>query len=113
MNQCFGTNKRIKTKTEFDQVINNSKKIYSHYFVTFIRDSAAGSSRVGVICSKKSIKLAVGRNRVKRVVREWFRLSQEEFDNKDMVFIVKRTANKASHEELWRCLKYVKNKSQQ
>jgi ribonuclease P protein component len=56
-------------------------------------------SRLGVVVGKKNIPTAVGRNRVKRLVRETFR--QTEFPIAlDIIFLARKDADKLSRTEL-------------
>jgi ribonuclease P protein component len=61
-------------------------------------------SRLGVVVGKKNIPTAVGRNRVKRLVRETFR--QTEFPIAlDIIFLARKDADKLSRTELSLLLK--------
>lgn len=51
------------------------------------RCNALGYPRLGLAISRKAAKLAVERNRIKRVVRESFRLHQGELGGVDIVVI--------------------------
>lgn len=42
-------------------------------------------ARLGLIVSKRHIATAVGRNRVKRLLREWFRQRQSELTGLDII----------------------------
>lgn len=54
------------------------------------RPNQMNHARLGVIVSKKTAGRAVVRNRLKRWVREYFRLSQEKVAGLDIVVVVKR-----------------------
>jgi len=49
--------------------------------------------RLGMIVPKKVIHTAVGRNRVKRLLREWFRLSQCDLGGLDLIARLKTRGN--------------------
>lgn len=49
--------------------------------------------RLGMIVPKKVIRTAVGRNRVKRLLREWFRLGQTDFPGIDVIARLKAPGN--------------------
>jgi len=68
-------------------------------------------SRLGIIVAKKNVKLAVQRNRIKRLLRESFRCKRESIPNIDIVVLAKKSVDKlnntACSEELdylWRKL---------
>lgn len=62
---------------------------------------ALGSSaRVGMAISRKVAPLAVARNRIKRQVRESFRLRRSDLPPLDFVVMAKHTARNAAAEEL-------------
>lgn len=48
--------------------------------------------RLGMIVPKKILRTAVARNRVKRLLREWFRLRQDEMGGLDLVARLRGTA---------------------
>lgn len=58
------------------------------------------SARLGFIVSKKRVKLAVQRNRIKRCLRETFRQVQHELPSFDVVFLAKSHLAELSNEEL-------------
>jgi ribonuclease P protein component len=49
--------------------------------------------RLGMIVPKKVIRTAVGRNRVKRLLREWFRLGQADIAGLDVIARLKSRGN--------------------
>ncbi len=50
-------------------------------------------ARLGMIVPKKVIRTAVGRNRVKRLLREWFRLGQGDIAGLDVIARLKSRGN--------------------
>lgn len=54
------------------------------------RENELGYARLGVVVGKKQEKTAVGRNRVKRLIRESFRYHQELLVGLDLVVLVRR-----------------------
>ena len=58
-------------------------------------------ARLGLAISKKRIKTAVARNRLKRLVRDSFRRHQNDLENIDIVVIGHATAAEASNQEIF------------
>lgn len=71
---AFTKSRRLLNSSDFQPVFDNAPFRASHkYFLILARPSATDTSRLGLVIAKKNIKLAVDRNRVKRLVRECFR----------------------------------------
>jgi ribonuclease P protein component len=51
--------------------------------------SKSGDSRLGFVISKKHVKHAVQRNRIKRIIRESFRLNQHQMADNDFVILAR------------------------
>ncbi|WP_302552578.1 ribonuclease P protein component [uncultured Bilophila sp.] len=67
---------RLLRRPDFTLCYDEGRRFYSKHFVVFVRFRASGDPwRVGMAVTKK-IGTAVMRNRVKRVLRECFRLHQ-------------------------------------
>lgn len=71
-------------------VYKNGTAVRGHYFtLKFVRNSRRKSPRVAVVVSKKVMKSAVGRNRIRRRVYELFRLELDSLKQQsDIVCIV-------------------------
>jgi ribonuclease P protein component len=54
-------------------------------FVFYYERRAAGPPRLGIIISRKHAAAAVERNRIKRCIREAFRLEQQSLDALDLL----------------------------
>jgi ribonuclease P protein component len=96
---------------EFDRVFKQSVRSSDQYFTVLARPSERAYPRLGLAISKKRVRLAVGRNRLKRLIRETFRLS-ERSTCADYVVMAGSKAAKASNTELlialekhWKILK--------
>ncbi|MFT5358758.1 MAG: ribonuclease P protein component [Polyangiales bacterium] len=85
---------RVRRRSAFRRIQSGGRRVHTQHFVLIQRASEAGRRRLGITVTKK-IGNAVARNRVKRVVREAFRLHRELFTpDVDIVFIAKRGAPK-------------------
>lgn len=60
------------------------------YFLVLASRTRLGNPRLGLVIGKKNIRKAVCRNRVKRVVRETFRHSQNNLDSLDIIFLARK-----------------------
>ena len=68
------------------------------------RWNTLGHSRLGLVVSKKNVKLAVDRNRFKRLVRESVRLRQDQLPGVDIVVLARRGVQDMDNDALYRQL---------
>ncbi|SDK87864.1 ribonuclease P protein component [Maridesulfovibrio ferrireducens] len=83
---------RLLRKPDFDHCYEQGKKHYTKSFILFVlcHGSGPGGVRLGLTVSRKAGP-AVVRNRIKRVMREFFRLYQNQFQFRaDIIFVPKR-----------------------
>ena len=69
----FSRHSRLLRPAEFKQVFQQPVRSGDHCFRVFARSNGMQYHRLGMAVSKKACSKAVGRNRIKRVVRENFR----------------------------------------
>jgi len=66
---------KILDRSEFVKLSRYGKKLQDHYFVVVFMPGKSGCPRLGITVSRR-VGNAVERNRLKRLIREWFRLNK-------------------------------------
>jgi ribonuclease P protein component len=85
--------KIIKTD-EFSSVFNFRKRISSQHLAIHYQPNIQQRARLGLVVGKKMAKLAVHRNYMRRVLREFFRTHQHEICHADLVIRVQKKFSK-------------------
>jgi len=84
----FPRQSRLLTAGDFRSVFDKAEiKISNRNFLLLARRNNLQTARIGFVLSKKNIKLAVDRNRIKRLTRESFRLQHKSIPSVDIVFL--------------------------
>jgi ribonuclease P protein component len=91
---------RLLTPGQFQSVFSNPSRFSSHHFTVLIKPNSLEHPRLGFAVAKKRIKLAVQRNRIKRLARQSFRLNQHNLPDIDIVFMAKSGADELDNQEL-------------
>ncbi len=81
----FPSEFRLKKKADFKRVYESGTKRVGRYFTMFVLPTEK-EGRIGIVVSRKFGK-AVERNRVKRLIREAYRLNRVRFAGMDIVVI--------------------------
>lgn len=92
--RLYKQQKLIKTD-EFSSVFNFRKRISSQHFAIHYQPNSLLAARLGLVIGKKTAKLAVHRNYMRRVLREFFRIHQHEICPVDLVIRVQKKFSKA------------------
>jgi ribonuclease P protein component len=66
-------------------VFQNGKKISLKSLGMFFTANKLGYPRLGISLAKRNLRKAISRNRIKRLIRESFRLQQQAFEGVDIV----------------------------
>jgi len=97
----FGREKRLLVHRQFKAVFDSpSGKVPGRNVLLLARDNALDHPRLGMVIGKKSVKLSVERNRLKRQIRESFRHNLELLAGWDIVIVAKRGLGDLENEEL-------------
>jgi ribonuclease P protein component len=79
----------VRKKWEYEKIYRGGKRLHGEGFTLIYRMNPSGTARLGISVHHK-IRGAVKRNRIKRLVREAFRLGRNDFlSGADMVFAVR------------------------
>lgn len=101
MDYCFSKSLRLLNASDYQAVFNESKLKVSSAEVLFLaRHNNLGHARLGLVIAKKNIRLAVQRNRIKRVIRETFRLQQHHLQGIDVIVLARKNLDKMDNTQL-------------
>lgn len=87
----FPKSARLRKRREFLLVQRRGTRVYTAHFVAVVHRGSQPWPRLGITVTKK-VAGAVGRNRVRRVVREVFRRNTSLFPRAELVLIARRGA---------------------
>lgn len=103
----FEKSKRLLTPTVYACVFKKTSfKVHQPHLLFFVRlhdvdGTVVMDSRLGLAITKKKVKRANERNRIKRLSREYFRLHQADFSHKlDVVVTVKQTTKSLTNAQI-------------
>ncbi|MGA1190915.1 MAG: ribonuclease P protein component [Bdellovibrionota bacterium] len=91
---------RIPSRREITYVQKAGRKIHTKHFIICYQTTPSPTSRIAVTVSKKVDKRAVHRNRIKRLLKETFRLFQGNLNEPlDVVIIARKNALECSFDD--------------
>ncbi len=92
----FPKSARLRKRHEFLKLSRTGRKIHSAHFVIVSGKSDCGETRVGITVSGK-VGNSVVRNRIKRLLREYFRRHRRELGaGLDFLVIARKSASEIS-----------------
>lgn len=81
------------------------QRLIGRCYLLYYRENKVKYPRLGIVASKRKIKKAVSRNRIKRVVKEAFRMQKSRLPSFDVVVIAKLHSLEVDNQELYECIK--------
>ena len=100
MRFSFKKEDRILKRSEFLEITRSGRKLQNDGFIAFFKPGRFDSPRLGITVTRKVGK-AAQRNRVKRLVREYFRLNRQHLNqNWDINIVAKKKAADLSSEKV-------------
>lgn len=102
---CFTRRNRLVKSSEFQSVFDNKTQRLNRGGLSILaRCNQLDFARIGIVVSSRVARRAVVRNRIKRVVRESFRLQQSRLTGWDIVVIARPDAVKQTNKDLFASL---------
>ncbi|MGB6976687.1 MAG: ribonuclease P protein component [Gammaproteobacteria bacterium] len=90
MSNTYPWKLRLLTPQDFQTVYRNARRVTCHKSVILVKINGQNHPRLGISLPKKVVPIAVQRNRIKRVIRESFRLQQNSLKGLDIIVVVKQ-----------------------
>jgi ribonuclease P protein component len=91
---------RLRRKSEFDAAYARGRRMGDGFFAVTVNVNDSGAPRLGLAVAVRVAGGSVGRNRIRRVIRESFRLHQHELPPVDLVVSARPRARTAAGREL-------------
>jgi ribonuclease P protein component len=92
--------RRLRRAAEFRQLYASGRRLGSELFTAVVRPNQLTTARLGMSVAARSVRGAVDRNRVRRVIRESFRTRADALPALDIVVGVRSAAQAASNARL-------------
>lgn len=100
----------LKKNKDFQNVYKKGKSYANKYLVMYILENQTDQNRLGISVSKK-VGNSVVRHHLTRLVRESYRLNEEQFQSGyDLVVIVRPSAKEKSYHEIESALLHLGGK---
>jgi ribonuclease P protein component len=108
----FDKTKGLKKDSDFRKVYRSGKSIANKYLVMYILENKSEETRIGISVSKKVGK-AITRNRVRRLIKEVYRLNVDDKvkSGYDIVFIARISSNDATYKDIEKSVNHLVKKS--
>lgn len=97
----FPRARRLLNASDYSRVFDQADAKASHkYLLLLARQNSGAEHRLGLVIAKKNVRLAVQRNRIKRIAREFFRALPPAAISLDVVLLTRRGIDQLDNAEL-------------
>ena len=94
-NSSFSKTSRLLSAADFKAVFTKAQfKVSCRYFLILAIKNDSLKPRLGLVIAKKNVPTAMHRNRIKRLIRESFRLNPGLVERLDLVVLARKDADK-------------------
>lgn len=100
----FPKQNRLLKGRDFKAVKGTKLSVSSPYLLFLAKPNMLKQPRLGLAIAKKHLKLAVARNRVKRIIRESFRQHRQQLPDLDIIVFARSNINQLNRKELHQCI---------
>lgn len=108
LDQTYPRNLRLLNSRDFRHVFDQTQwKVFCPGFLLLAAPGRTTETRIGFVFSKKNIRLAVRRNRFKRIFRDSFRRHHHQLPPVDILVLAIKEANLTSDQKLSKNLSRV------
>ncbi len=98
MDQRFRAHERIKNPAEFRRAFDRKRSVSDALMIVYGVENGLAFPRLGLSVAKKKVRKANARNRIKRVLREAFRLSKSDLPpGVDLIIVARGPAIPFAH----------------
>ena len=108
----FPRHARLLKPAEYSRVFKNPVRSSDRLLTILAVSNDSSHARLGLAISKKNAKRAVDRNRIKRLVRESFRLNMHNMPDIDLVVMAKPVTKNADNQQILQSLQQHWNRLQ-
>lgn len=92
--------RRVRLSGDFKRLYASGQRLGNACFTAVVLANGAGAPRLGLSVAARMLKRAVERNRVRRVIRESFRIHQHRLPAVDIVVGVRNPVREANNSQL-------------
>jgi ribonuclease P protein component len=105
--KTFKKHEKIRRRKDYSAIFQSGQRLHSKNFTVIINRNELEVSRLGLSVSKK-VGEAVRRNRIKRLLREFFRLNKSILPaSQDIVIIVRKDVSAKKYQDVCRELGHL------